>query len=135
MADEYVIVGCKAPNGLILNLDRYERPDNSRLDVNRIDGPRTVTLAGWAHDFNKPNPTEETHGARLNRVPKDFWEQWFAVHDKSSLILDGIIIPPPKAAGRDNATAVAREMADRPAMFPPATPAKVPGVAALNRND
>ena len=135
MAEEFVFVGCKAPNGLILNLDRYERPDASRLDVNRIEGDRTVTLAGWAHQFNKPNLTEDSFGARLTRVPKNFWDEWFKTHAKSSLILDGTIIPPPSAGNRDNAIAVAREQEARPIMFAPVKPDARQGVSALVKDE
>jgi len=135
MAEEFVLVGCKAPNGIILNLDRYDRQDMQRIDVTRVEGARTVTLAGWSHQFNKPNPTEDTHGARLTRVPRDFWDAWFEAHAKSSLLMDGIIIPPPKTAGRDNAVAQARDQVTRPAMFPPVTPNERQGVQALQRDD
>ena len=67
MAGETVLVGCKAPNGLILNLDRYEVDAQGR--ARRMTGLKTVTLAGWAHRIGfEPDPTAETGGYRFETI-------------------------------------------------------------------
>lgn len=124
-ASQYVLVGCKAPNGLILNLDRYERQRPDSNEVRRINSEQRVTLLGWSHEFNKPDPTESTGGYRLNRVPADFWAEWSKINAKSPLIADGIILPPPSAGATQAASghSKAREHAEHPRMFDKLDPA------------
>jgi hypothetical protein len=119
MATEMVMVGCKAPNGLILNLDSYRVTDQQSKRVQRIAGEK-VLLRGWAHPINKPDLTEDTGGYRLNQVPADFWAAWIKTHADSSLIKDGIILPPPAKPGLDEATAKAIDHAEVEKMFRPA---------------
>lgn len=108
-----VLVGCKAPNGVILNLDRLERESGNPQDirVRRVRGATTVTLKGWAKPFNREDRTAETGGYALTPVPADFWEAWVATHPDFPMLLDGTILAPTATGGerRGNAMAQARE--------------------------
>lgn len=122
MAGEMVTVGCKAPNGLVLNLHRYVRADEnpSSNRVRRMDG-QVFTLHGWAHSVMKPDPAETTGGYRLNQVPADFWAEWFKRNADSPLIKDGVILPPPTKGGIEAATDKALDHEAVPKMFRPVT--------------
>jgi len=110
----HVLVGCKAPNGLILNLDSY-RKRGDQGQVERVRGSSTVTLKGWAHDNKTPDLTEG--GYMLTSIPADFWEAWIERNRDSSLIFDKIILPPHvDAAGQ------AQDHKAVPQMFRPAHP-------------
>lgn len=132
---EMVLVGCKAPNGLILNLDSYEKIAGSQNNaVRRIFGKTVVTLKGWAFEVGKvPDPTETTGGYRLTPVDADFWDEWFKRNAESSLIHDRIILPPPPRAKAVDANVQAREHYTVPKMFAPVSPSAVPGIEAAPR--
>ena len=122
MAETMVLIGCKAPNGLVLNLDSYKRRGDGG-QVDRINGKFTVTLRGWSRPMNKPDDTEG--GYALTPVPEDFWRAWHAAHKDSSLLHDRIILPP-----ATDAVAQAIDHKAVPQMFRRVTPADVPGVQA-----
>lgn len=120
VAGDMVMIGCKHPTGLILNLDSYKKV-NEQGGVQRIHGKASVTLRGWARKFGQPDDTEG--GYALTPVPADFWEQWFRSHKDSSLLVDKIILPP-----ASDGAAQARDHAEVSAMFSPATFKDVPGI-------
>jgi hypothetical protein len=121
MADT-VMIACKAPNGLVLNLDVSVKTDErGGSKINR--GPTTVTLKGWSHPFNRPDPTEGLGGYALTPVPTEFWEAWLATHADSPLLADKIILGPHRDA---RAQAVAHDAV--PKMFPPANTKDVAGI-------
>lgn len=93
MAEEMVMVGCKHPNGVVLNLDRYETMGTNGA-VRLVSGKRAITLKGWAHQFNRPDPTEESGGYALTSVPKAFWDQWLADHEGFPMLVDKTILGP-----------------------------------------
>lgn len=110
-----VLVGCKAPHGLILNLDSY-RKRGDQGQVERITGTRTVTLRGWTRKASDPDTTEG--GYALTPVPADFWSEWFERNkDHSSLLADKIILPP-----HVDAIGQAQDHKSIPQMFRPAHP-------------
>lgn len=117
---ETVLIACKAPGGLVLNLDHYVKVGDQN-SVQRMSGGDTVTLKGWSRPFGAPDTTEG--GYALTPVPAAFWAEWFKINAESSLIKDKIILPPHK-----DAAAQARDNADVPQMFRPAKPTDVPGV-------
>ena len=110
MADT-VMVACKAPNGLVLDLDAYEvseRDQRVRVIKSKM---APVTLKGWSVPFGIPELT--TGGYALTEVPTAFWDEWWARNkDSSSLIEDKIILPPHK-----DAIGSARDHAAVPQMF------------------
>ena len=93
MASDVVYVGCKMPNGVVLNLTKYELLDKNSGMVRRIgDELETVTLKGNA--VKQGVPDLSVGGYVFTAVPRDFWEEWFLTHDDSSLLKDGYIMAP-----------------------------------------
>ena len=114
MATDYVYVGCKMPNGVILNLTSYELVDKDRGLVRRSgDELRTVELKGNAVKMGVPDLN--IGGYVFTRVPRDFWEEWFLTHDDNSLIKDGDILPPENT--EKSSEAKGRERADEAGQF------------------
>jgi hypothetical protein len=124
MADT-VLIACKAPNGLVLNLDRSEKTDE-RGGSRIIRGAMTVTLAGWSHAFNEPDPTRGQGGYAFTQVPTEFWDEWFKINADSSFIADKIILPPHR-----DMRSQAMAHAEVPKMFGPADVKDVGGVKKL----
>ena len=110
MAGAIVLIGCKAPNGLVLNLDRYETTNDNR-PPRRISGGQPVTLKGWSVPFGVADTT--SGGYALTEVPADFWEAWLKANADSSLLADKVILPPHR-----DASAQANAHAAVPALFP-----------------
>jgi len=116
MASETVTIACKHPNGVTLNLDRYEVVNPANNLIRRIGGGASVTLNGWAHKWGEPDPTHGSTGYRLTSIPKDFWEHWLDEHPEFPMLLDKTIVGPP---AKGTTTDVARDHADVPKMFAP----------------
>ena len=129
MAGETVLIACKAPNGLILNLDSYKVSDERSNAVQRIDGGATVTLKGWSTEIGRPNLTLETGGYALTEVPADFWAAWFERNKESSLLHDKIILPPHR-----DAVGKAREHRDIPQMHAKALPVGDPRLPKVDQD-
>jgi hypothetical protein len=119
MAEELMAVGCKAPAGIVLNLDTVdadERTGRVRIIPGKI-GP--VTLSGWSYDrLEQPDPTLATGGYAITMAPKAFMDEWLSRNKDSPLLADRIIIISEKGDG----TAKARDNADAPKMFDQWTP-------------
>jgi hypothetical protein len=111
-----VLIGCKHPNGVVLNLDHYEIQTKETNRIRRVIGKSTVTLKGWAHAYNRPDPAEGLGGYVLTPVPQDFWDEWLATHGDFPMLEDKTILGPHK-----DATGQARDHADVPAMHAQAT--------------
>ena len=77
MANETVIVGCKLPNGLVLQV-----------------GNKRVTVRGSAH-YMQPNPArkfqepEIIYADSITLVDKAFWEAWLAQTNKKFPVESG----------------------------------------------
>lgn len=107
---ETVMVGCKHPAGIVLNLNQYEKISDTNVRLNL--GKMTVTLKGWARRQGDP---DHTHGGyALTSVPRDFWEEWLRTHADFPMLKDGTILPP-----HSDATSQARAHADVEALFRP----------------
>ena len=102
MAGETVLVGCKAPTGLVLNLDAYEVLSKEHGTVREVKskiGP--FTLRGNSFEVGKfpklangaflANEQLED-GYVFTPVPKDFWDEWSRRNADSSLVKDRIVI-------------------------------------------
>ena len=122
---EFVTIACKAPNGLILDLDYIEiqNAEKGTIRTHRTPREKCVTLKGWARRWGDPDTTEG--GYALTQVPKDFWDAWIARNSESSLITDKIILPPHRDA---RAQAVDHREVEQ--MFRPAREGDVKGVKA-----
>lgn len=126
MAEEMVMIACKAPNGVVLDTDRYERTDQTSWAIRTIVGER-FTLKGWAHGTNKPDPAVGTGGYVLTPVPAAFWAKWLATHADFPLLEDKTILGPNK-----DARGQAIDHAAVPKMFDYANPKGVAGIEKLN---
>jgi hypothetical protein len=105
-ARKMVTIGCKHPNGVVLNLDKYERmsTDPNNLQVLRQDGPATFMLKGYAMPATpkeirawqrQPNAADRIEGGyALTQIPADFWEQWLKTHGDFPMLRDRTIIGP-----------------------------------------
>ncbi len=89
MAKNIVVVGCKLPNGIVLDLPNSEK---------------TVTLNGR----NKAVIIGSDYG--ITDVDAEFWEAWHKVNKKFPAVVSGAIFV---AATRQEADAKAKEFADR----------------------
>ncbi|APW68809.1 hypothetical protein LFZ4_09760 [Salmonella enterica subsp. enterica serovar Antsalova str. S01-0511] len=72
---EMVTVGCKLPNGLMLEV-----------------GPKQVQVAGWWN-----NAVKIVGGYGLTQVEKAFWEAWLAEHCLQPYVKNGVIFAQDKA--------------------------------------
>jgi hypothetical protein len=100
------------PNGVVLNLDRYEVTHKEQGLVRFVAGGAEVTLKGNAVPFGKPDLTDR--GYMFTRVPAEFWDAWLATHADSPLLADGLIIVAKTAeAGRQ----IAKEREKEPGQF------------------
>ncbi|ENR5770034.1 hypothetical protein ACFXTU_002294 [Salmonella enterica] len=72
---EMVTVGCKLPNGLVLEV-----------------GTKRVQVAGWRN-----NDIKIVGGYGLTPVEKSFWEAWLAKHGQQPYVKNGVIFAQDKA--------------------------------------
>jgi hypothetical protein len=81
MAAEMVYVGCKMPNGLVLQLEREYFVDETANGVTRSvrrtqpEGKAWV-VAGIAHPLNEAPKALIVNGAALTPIPKEHWLKW-----------------------------------------------------------
>jgi len=66
---ELVTVGCKLPNGMVLEVDQKE-----------------VTVVGW-----RGSETRIIGGYGLTQVDKDLWDAWLAAHKEQPYVKKGLI--------------------------------------------
>ena len=117
MAGDVVYVGCKMPNGVYLDLDKYEILNKEQGTVRLVKAkiPR-VRLRGNAVAFGKPDLSID--GYVFTPVDKAFWDQWLLQNGECSLLADGFIKP---AASLDAGKRIAREHAAEPGLNAPLT--------------
>lgn len=129
MAEQMVLIGCKHPNGVELNLDKVQfigDPKNGQARV--VPGERFV-LKGWSYRRGvEIDPTFETGGYRMTPVPASFWEAWLAAHPDFPMLADQTIIGPHK-----DAVGKARDQAAVPQMFAPSD-GKIKGTEPLKKD-
>jgi hypothetical protein len=144
---ETVLVGCKMPTGLTLNLDRYVVIDERTGAVRRVPGKLPpVTLTGNAvirapnargGGVLKQDPSLEGLGYVFTEVDKAFWEEWLATHADDTHLADGYLIGPgapgvKSLKGAADSLAVSREREAIPGKDPPIDdPRKDPRTRAL----
>jgi hypothetical protein len=87
-----VYVGCKLPNGVVLDLDRYV-PINDRGDI-RLEKSKLppVTLKGWAFRVGIDAPLVSPGGYVFTPVPREFWAEWIKRNGEGDLIASQMII-------------------------------------------
>ena len=119
MAGDVVYVGCKMPNGVVLNLDENEliNAQFGMIRVNKSPLP-PVTLKGNKTAFGKPalvGPDDYAWTA----VPVEFWTEWLKRNQDSGLIRDGFIKPAPTVEASKK---IAREHEAERGQFPALLP-------------
>lgn len=115
MSEETVIIGCRLPNGLVLEIgyESVTTQDNGKINtqVKRLENYKRIVLKGWnAHteELRKQEiqvPAAMNTRPYLNRgVSKAAWMQWVKDHAGSWLIKNGILF---EAKGEADAQAQA----------------------------
>lgn len=116
-AGRIVMIACKHPAGITLNLDKMVLIDKERGSARRVAG-RSVVLRGWAYPAgsNQPDPAAATGGYVLTPVPADFWDEWIATHADFPMLEDKTILGPHR-----DAASQARDHAAVDKMFAPSS--------------
>ena len=88
-----VVIGCKLPNGLILEMGKVNDENYQRVILNgsnarRVLGPDAVVIAGYG----------------LTTIAKDFWDAWRKKNSKLKFVRDGHVFEhTTEASARDHA--------------------------------
>ncbi|MEN6533960.1 MAG: hypothetical protein ABFD89_09885 [Bryobacteraceae bacterium] len=122
---ETVIIGCKLPHGLYLDI--HDKAGNLKSRV-KLPGCAGFTLPNPDRKFQNP---ETVHGDTLTAVDKDHWEEWWLNHSEHPAITSGAIY---MAAKRSDAESIAKEHEHDDVGFSKVDPNKEP-VKKLNGND
>ncbi len=118
MGAESVLVGCKMPNGVVLDLDRYAvdghnvRLIKGKLEPVLIKGPARKMAVG----------DQSVDGYVFTEISKAFWDAWSKQNPASPLVADGFLVV---ANDHDAAKGIARDMEDRRGQFPRMTEADI----------
>ncbi|EFY9786525.1 hypothetical protein NQT21_002459 [Shigella flexneri] len=105
---EMVTVGCKLPNGLVLEV-----------------GQKRVQVAGWRN-----NAVKIVGGYGLTQVDKVFFDAWLAEHGQQPYVKNGVIFAQDKANSAVSQATEQKAVKSGLELLPQKNPA--PGV---NRND
>lgn len=92
MSGQQVFIGCKMPNGVVLDLKRNEIVNKDFGTVRQVGPDERVTLKGTATKHGEAPPPMLVNGYAFTPVPADFWMAWLAQNATSSLLDDGYII-------------------------------------------
>jgi hypothetical protein len=126
-----VTVGCKLPNGIVLDLYGPRTPDRAQVAPQLL---KSFTLKGSRF------PTDDNGVARATwdvvggstgfglteNVPADFWNAWLEAHKESELVTNGIVFAVPTL---DDAKSEGAKRADTKSGFEPLDPEKpAPGI-------
>jgi len=102
---EYVLVGCKLPHGLILEILEAPKPGEDFLKP-RVAGHR-VTLKGACSLYNQSTKKSAMNfDYAITPVEKSFWEKWYAINKDRDFIRNSLIFVADK---QDRAEAIAKE--------------------------
>jgi hypothetical protein len=137
MSQETVIIGCRLPNGLILEvgLQTTATVDGKQVaQVRRLDSYQKIVLKGWNSHSEEMRRNEIQVPAGMNTKPflnrgvsKDAWEEWKRTHPGSWLIKNGILF---EAKGEADAQVKALDVAKEPLILAPLNKAQLPaGIA------
>ena len=124
MANESVIIGCKLPHGLYLDL--HDKNNNLTARV-KLPGNAGFTLPNKDRKFKNP---DTVYGDTLTPVSKEHWDAWLKIHHDHPSVLNGSIYA---AAKQEDAKAKARNHEDENVGFDKLDPDKPEhGVKKLN---
>jgi hypothetical protein len=102
MSEETVIIGCRLPNGLVLEIG-YESTttqDNGKINtqVKRLANYTRIVLKGWNAHSEEMRRQEIQVPAGMNTRPflnrgvsKAAWSQWVKDHPDSWLLKNGVL--------------------------------------------
>lgn len=108
---ENVLVGCKLPNGVVLQ--NYEMkdvmemtPQGSRTVKAAVKKGAPITLKGVAMRFGQVPEFQMSNGYALTPVPAPFWVEWLAANRDSDLVQNKLVfgaddLPDAVAMSRD----------------------------------
>lgn len=135
---ETVIIGCRLPSGITLEIGLQTLGTNGRgesfTEVKRLDHYQRIVLKGWHH--HNTTGLQMPAGMNSNRpflnrgVSKAAWEEWKRTHPRSWLLKNQVLFE-----ADDEATAQVKAMESvdgTPTVLAPLDPTKtlVPGVTA-----
>lgn len=133
MANETVMIGCRLPLGIDLEVHAQTAvPDSThpgfmRVQVRKLEGYKRLHIRGTRSHHDKERaakilvPSQANLPPCFTRVPKDFWEQWLKEHPNTWLVRSGhLFLAPADDASRKAATVDA--VATSPAILQPIDP-------------
>ena len=133
MAKDFLIIGCKSPAGMKLEIGiqttRKNEEGKTVTHVEKTAAYETYTIHGWNHHsypmrvamLKSGNAPDVPHGMNtqpyLNRgVPRAFWEQWKKEHPRSWLLRNGILF---EAEDEPSAAVMVKDSEKTPAVLAP----------------
>lgn len=128
-----VSVGCKLPQGLILELGVSIVGGN----VTRSAGYKQIKLAGANQHsvtvgaLRTPSPKDLRPGITNNVDEADF-DAWVEAHKDTNIVKAGLVF---KSKNAGEATARANDLTQKPTGMEPVDPTKHPGVGKLTEGD
>ena len=137
MSEETVIIGCRLPNGLILEvgLQTTAVVDGKQVaQVRRLDNYQKIVLKGWNAHSEEMRRNEIQVPAGMNTKPflnrgvsKAAWEEWKRAHPRSWLIKNGILF---EAKSEADAQVKSLDVAKEPLVLAPLNKQQLPtGIA------
>ncbi len=99
-----VMIGCKLPHGLILEL--IPAPPADRTLQGFVPAGKRVTIKGANSLRTERRAQQGVHPFAITPVDKDFWEAWYAQHKDRDFVKNGLVFV---AKDEKDAQAMARE--------------------------
>lgn len=85
-----VFVGCKLPNGLVMELIRLPEMKNSIIPVGRTEDDTVVELNGAnSAMIARVNPADAAYG--VTEVDEAFAKRWFEVNKNLKFVKEGLV--------------------------------------------
>ncbi len=130
-ATKLIWVGCKLPQGMVLELFEEPAEDVRRAMELGLSNPRvfmppvlkaSVTLKGansLANDYSMRGLAQPNFPYAVTPVPEDFWNEWFAKHKNLTAVKRGFIFVAPNERA---AKSESKERADEKTGIEPLNP-------------
>jgi hypothetical protein len=103
-----VLIGCKLPNGIILELITPPEADVSKQGLIPKPTGERVTLKGANSLRTNTRSSLGQFAYAVTRVDKGFWDKWLARYKDLDFIKNGLVF---EAKNQDEFAAIARERA------------------------
>lgn len=126
-------VGCKLPNGLIIELDYKSVPGgivkgDKYVEIELKGANQHSIIRGINRD---PAPKDLQPGI-TDGVDEEAFDKWMATHADTKLVKHKLVF---KANNRRDAEAIAKEMTPEKMGLEPIDPTKVQGIAPVPKED